>query len=246
MYLDGQVLKINVNLEEKLAEIKKNLDKKFWKNYELTPPKLLITPYFYFFYHYYKLENNVISESFDGRLALNAVTLKIENSDLITKNQTNTDNKLNQEFIQEETLITKQIEKKILKYKASEYFKIPRTQIIISRIKKIFVPNYEIEIKIVDKKYKILVNATNGEITGFEKIPQREKNNLEITIDTLNDLKDPKSWIDYSKGLFKESKKELTFKKKFKLNLDLLTEKRMIFLIIIMGMILIYLSIFKL
>ncbi|MDD3159639.1 MAG: hypothetical protein PHQ98_01590 [Candidatus ainarchaeum sp.] len=250
VYLDGQLIPIEIQSSKSISEIENKLKEKFWNSYNIAKPKLIITPYFYFFYHYYKLKDNVIEKSFDGKIALNGSNLKIDidATSLISKKMNNLINQLDQEFTQEETLITKATEKKVLRYKLSEYFLVPKEQVVISRISKYYIPFYEIKITINKKDYIVKVNASDGKIFDLDKIPAREKSNIEITIDTINDLKNPKSWASYSKGLFNETKTGIKKikPKKIKFDSSFLTEKWTIVLMILIGLLIIYFALFKL
>lgn len=261
MYLGNPLLPLTLSAEEALKKISEVLKEKNWTDFESGELKLVLIPYFLYTYHYHtQSEENkeaVVKTTKDGTLALNGATLKVEEEtvEIIHENL----NKLAKEIPQIEhevkkSLITKSTQEHLLKIKTAEFFSLPKDNVVISGIKQYMIPMFEMFTTIAKENYDISVNAVTGNVYGVDKVPEREKGFMEITKETLNDLKDPKQWLIYTKGLASETRKFLSEKEsKEEPNIDqapkiekvsILTSKWMYILIIILALFLIYIAFF--
>ena len=140
--------------------------------------------------------------------------------------------------------------------KVAHFFKLPKETVVISSLKKCFLPVYETFITIGEKTHKINVNAYGeGNIVGVEDVADREKGFIELTKEALEELSTPKGWVNYSKGIVNEvgkslsgNQKETTAPKEKNVNpgfdLSFFASKWFIVLIMILGLFLIYLALF--
>jgi len=266
MYLGNPLLPVNLSEKRLVKKIKLALKEKNWA-LEVPSPKLVLMPYFLFNYHYFTEEEKdgkkIIAESKDGLLALNGHTLKIDENiaklmKKVMKLGSNETPKL--EFEEKETMVEKKKEETILSLKTAEYFKIIKESVVISNAKRFFVPFYEASFEIEKKNYSLIVNAMDSPkkdsdivLKGIDDVPTREKGLVEVTQETLDDLTKPEAWIDYSKGLLKETSKmfsegtkdvlkEASEKKAISSGPSILSSKWVIALIIILALFLIYLA----
>ncbi len=264
MFLGNPSLPLEFPVNEALSKVNGILTKKNWHNFEVGNLKMVLVPYFFFHYHYYIESENkeeskkVIEKSFDGYLALNGVTLEMEknSADLIKKYLKKLSNEApSMPFEEKETLLEKKECEKVIRFKSAEHFKIPKENILISSIKKVFFPLYETFIEVNKQNFEIVINATNGEVLGIGAVPEREKGFLELTKETLTELSEPKAWLTYSKGLFTETGKAIGGKAKNATQIiPKISEKKslssifssnwFLFLIIILALFLIYLALF--
>jgi hypothetical protein len=262
VYLGNPSLPLIVPVEEALKKISLVLTEKNWKDFEIGTLKLSFVPYFIFTYHYYieseKNGKKIIESSADGQLVLGGKSLKIENGllKIISENIPKAiSSPPSVEFEEKETQITKKTQDAVLQTKAAEFFKIPRETITVSSIKKILIPFYESFITLEENTYQITINALDGKLMGVEKVPSREKGFIEITKETLGDLKDPKAWLQYTKGLAIETAKFISGKnsseasssketKSSKVNISFLYSKYLLLLIILLALFVIYISFF--
>ncbi len=269
MYLGNPLLPQTISVDQALSKVKKVLEEKNWSEFEVGTVKLILVPYFYFNYHYYVEKNNkdekVIDKSVDGFLAINANSLNVDEkiAKLIKSNIKNLTNQVPElEFEELPINIEKNEQKIVIGLKIAEFFKIPKQTVLVSSIKKCFLPLYETNVTIQNKIYKININAfVESDLIGVEKIPTREKGFVEITKETLADLSTPAGWATYSKGLLGEVTKEVvsntkevsktttqkittTKKNDFKFDFSLFSNKWVLGLIIILGLFLIYLAFF--
>ncbi len=264
MYLGNPMLPLALSAKEALEKLNKILAEKNWKDFEAGELKLVLVPYYFFSYHSHTEKEvggeKIVSSSKDGMLALNGSSLLIEDkkTNIIKENLQKLDQEIPQiEHEVKNSQITKSNQDHILKIKTAEFLQIEKDNVVISNVKKIMFPMYESFITIKKETYNIIISAVDGEVYGIEKVPEREKGFLEITQETFRDLKDPKQWVEYTKGLAVETKNFLTEKKHSpsdvpevsiktlgKNKLSLLSTKWFIILIILLALFLIYLAFF--
>nr|HPM85972.1 hypothetical protein [archaeon] len=109
--------------------------------------------------------------------------------------------------------------------------------------------------------YKLNINAIEAFIEGIKEVPNRQKGYLEVTKETINELKTPSNWIKYSKEVVEETISFMTNPKKksnqnnststkFKKNnkqisLEVFESRGVLLLIILLAILLIIASIFR-
>ena len=214
MYVGDPLLPAKIGGKEVAETLSTVLKEKNWHEFKLATLKLTLVPYFLFNYHYYKEKEDegekIIESSVDGFLALNGVSVKVEEKTekLILENINEAGNEAPKiEFEEKETNIDKREQDAVLQFKTAEFFGVPKNNVVISSAKRVLVPFYETFVEVKEGTFDIRINAITGDIDGIDKVPKREKGFVEITEDTLDDLKDPKMWLEYTKGLFAETGK---------------------------------------
>jgi hypothetical protein len=265
MYLGNPLLPINITAISAEESIKKKLNSKDWQEYELSPLKLNLLPYFLFNYHYF-IENvsdgkSTVKSTVTGILAVDGHDVKVR-EDLVELLKHNWKKSIPEaprgEFHEKWNNIEKQEQDEVLKMKTADYFKIPKQNVVISNPKKMLLPIYKTVAKLDGKEYPLSVNAIDGTISGIKEIPSREKGYIELTRETINELKKPSSWIKYSKeALFegvgaigekvgtKHTKEETSKKEKSGVDLSFLDSKAILILLIILGLLLVFMGIFR-
>lgn len=267
MFLGNPMLPVLLPVDEALQKITKILEEKNWQEFEIDSTKLVLTPFFFYQYHYFieeeKDSKKIIKETVDGYISLNANLLIInENVAKLIRNkiyeQHTTAPEI--EFVEQEINVSKKEQEKLLIIKTAQHFSIPKENLVVSKIQQVLVPFYETYIKINSEKYFVRLNAVDGNIHGFDKIPEREKSVVEVTRETFDDLTSPSKWATYTKNLLIEtknsvinsttknvkekSKKNIEIKNKIPktLNLSFLESKWVLILIMILALMLIYLA----
>lgn len=265
MYLGNPLLPLSLSAKEALGKIEAVLVSKNWKDFDSGELKLVLVPYFLYNYHYHTEKEvegkKIVESSKDGLLLLNGSSLAIEENlvKLIQKNLGGTNQEVPQiEHEVKKTSITKATQEHILKVKTAQFFKIPKDNVIVSNVKQLMFPIYKSFITLQKKTYEITINAINGDVYETNEVPTREKGFMEITQETLRDLRDPKAWLTYTKGLAIETGKFLADKNeslssvtndkkvvgsnKERNKLSFLSSKKMLVIIIILALFLIYLA----
>lgn len=265
MYLGSPLLPTNVSVQKATQDLKEALEKKYWNEPEIINETLILVPYFLFNYHYYleKQEegSQKIKKAFDGVLAIDGHKIKIEEqmTDLIKYNwkkaQQNTPR---QEFDEKWNNIDKKEQYEIIKLKTAEYFDVPKQNVIITSVRKILVPFYTFKVVCDEDEYKVKMNVVDGTFYGLKEVPAREKGTLEITKETLKELKKPSKWVEYSKemvfGAANAGKKVVNKTKiktsqknsasKTKTDFSFFARPEILILIMLLALLLIYLALF--
>ena len=263
MYLGNPLLPIKFTTAEAVEKLNKEIRKKNWYDFELTPLKLTLVPYFLFNYHYY-IENdnegkNVIKSTVHGILAVDGHDILIR-TDLVSLLKHNWKNTLQEvprgDFAERYCNIDKKDQNEVLQLKTAQYFNVPKTNVVVSEPRKLLLPEYWTEAKIDGKKYDLTFNCVDGSLGGMKEIPERQKGYMEITKETFNELKDPKNWLLYSTQVIEEglsfatspktkSKNRGGSKKSSEINLSLFESRTVLLLIILLAILLIVASIFR-
>ena len=269
MYLGNPLLPITVTAESAEASLKKKLAQKNWHEYELAKLKLDLVPYFLFNYHYYIESDNggksTIKNTVHGTLAVDGhdISVREDLTDLIKYTWKKAVAEVpRDEFDEKWCNIEKKEQDEVLQLTTAEHFNVPKQNVVISSARKFFVPLYKTSVKLEEYEYQFIINAVDGTISGLKEVPVREKGYMEITKETVRELKSPKSWVKYSKealtegtvAIFKgekgKSKEKITqtktsFSSK-SLNLSWLDSKPVWILIILLAILLILIGLFRL
>lgn len=270
MYLGNPLLPINITAQAAADTIKKKLEEKYWHEYEQKSFMLDLMPFFLFNYHYY-LENEgdgkrTIKSAVHGLLAIDGheIVVREDLVELLKHNWKKATPEIPRgEFHEKWNNIEKREQDEVLQMKTAEHFGVPKQNVVISSAKKMLVPFYTIKLLINEEEYWVSINALDGTISGMKEIPERKKGYKELTNETINDLKHPSSWIKYSKEAITEGfsafsgkksgedesksqeKEPLAKKVSSSLNLSFLDSKLILILIMILGLLLIFMGLFR-
>jgi hypothetical protein len=268
MYLGNPLLPINITAASAAESIKKKLAQKNWHEYEQKPLLLNLVPYFLFNYHYFiesdTKEHRIVKRSLDGILVIDGHDIEIR-EDLVELIKNNWKKSIPEvprgAFDEKWCNIEKKDVEEVLKVKTAEHFEVPKSNVVISSAKKLFLPIYKTSVVMGGKEYKLIVNAIDGNIDGLKEMPEREKSYSEIIAETVGELKDPRNWIKYSveavtvgtNSVATKTKKivhnganhEATNGKTSSINLAFVHSKWFLILLVLLGLFLIYIGLFK-
>lgn len=204
--MGNPLLPINLTVISATESVKKEMEKRFWHEYELKSLKLNLVPYFLFNYHYYleqdSASKHTIKKSTHGILALDGhdVTVREDLVELIKHNWKKGSPAVPKgEFYEKWNNIEKREQDAVLTLKTAEFFGVPKENVVVSAARKVYIPFYKTSVVAAKKEYNLIINAVGGNIEGIKAIPQREKGYAEIARETIDELKDPKNWLKYSK-----------------------------------------------
>lgn len=220
MKIKYPMLQINYDKEFAKTTLKKVLQEKHWKDFQIATLKLSLYPTHFFTYDAYtetkdNNENKIVTEEKKGELALDLKHKKFFKNE-IKKDQLNKyqeEPDLDNYEIQEDTIPRNLLPQMIL-FKTSKEIKVPKENIIISNQYTRYVPIWELQIELKEKNYEVKINAVTGKARKEEQIPIREKGYMEITKETLSELTVPKNWIKYTKEILHKSTKKTVEKTK--------------------------------
>jgi hypothetical protein len=232
LYVGSPLLPLKVTGKKVAKDIESSIKEKNWHEFKIATLKLSLVPYFLFNYHYFKEKEvngeKIIESSVDGFLLLNGESVSVEKdlSNLVKSNIKDVSNEAPLiPFEEKETTIDKKEQSEIIQFKIAEYFHVPKENVVISNVKKVLIPFYETFVEVKEGIFNIKINAVDGKVYGIDEVPEREKGFVELTKETINDLKDPKKWIEYTKELLVESGK---FTKNKGKKVSIITSKKII------------------
>ncbi len=203
MFVAKPVFPISVQLEKAAEIIEKALRERKWSKFEKGEIKLVLTP-FYLFYYDAALQGKEKGKTERGRLALNGETAELgkELADSIPD-----DAKLVRELpdkyplIARKPLFSEPEAKKIALLKAASMLSVGREDIVLTGFEMIYYPMWIAFVTVAKQTYQLQISAVSGDVFGEEKVPEREKGFVEITRETLEELKQPGAWLKYSKEI---------------------------------------------
>jgi len=265
VYLGNPLLPINITALSAAETIKKKLEAKNWQEYELGPLKLNLLPYFLYNYYYYVEDNSdgkkTVKNTVNGVLALDGHAIEIREDlvELLKHNWKKTASEVPRgEFYEKWCNIEKREQDKVLQLSTAEYFGVPEGNVFVSNARKMMVPFYKTTVVLEEINYPLVVNAIDGSVEGIKEIPERQKGYLEITKETVNELKHPSAWIKYSKEALTEGtgtllgknsapkeKKTSSKKKGEGIDLSFLDSKWILVLLMLLGLLLIFAGLFR-
>ena len=225
MHLDKTSFPISFTFEDCVAYIESLIKSRGWTNFEVADVKLVYYPYWFYRYDTYEesvdetvsLEDEEAEEEGDeglatdggsvtstssGYLALDAVTAEI-NEEIASFIESEEPKRIKEveegyEFGVPRHKIKQHGAEKIAPLKTAEHLGVPLDKVIISHLKLIHVPYWNINVSVAEGVYAFEINAVSGEPTSEEEIPEREKGWMEITNETLEELKQPGAWVEYA------------------------------------------------
>jgi len=254
-------LPINFTSTGAADSVKKELSKRNWREFELKPLRLDLVPYFLFNYHYFiEAESNghkVVKKSIDGVLAVDGHDVKMR-EDLVELLKSNWKKAASGTpkgaFDEKWCNIEKKDQEEVLKMKTAEYFSVPKGNVVISSARKMFLPLYRTNISLGKKDYSLTVNAVDGAIEGIGEVPNREKGYIEITSETINDLRTPSNWGKYVNEIITGKATEAPKVKKFAndakqkgrgIDLSILNSKWVLIFLMLFALFMIFVGIFR-
>ena len=214
MFLSKPCFPVSFSKEELDGLVKETLGGKHWRDFKTVSTTLLFEPYYFFSYDVFfekKQEETgalIVSDTQAGTMALNAVSgefdeelsaLAEESEPEILKDSPVPEGV---EAEVERVGLSEQEVKRIAPMRLAAKLEVSKTNVEISGIKLAFVPFWRAEVEIGGKTFELVVNAVNGEVASEEEIPYREKSLLELTGETLSELKSPNAWVDYSSRIY--------------------------------------------
>ncbi len=207
-----KVLDEKISLADARKDVEKILEKKGWKSPSFLDRKLIYEPYYYFNYTATMEKDNVVEKVEIWHAIMDARKLLIDNSFLNKFDLKALKENEGKDF--EQPKADKTVLKRIAAVKIAEKFLTKKDNVDIFEDVIFYCPFWKIELrlKINDKEsYNFLVNAFTGEIK-FPEIEERKESIGEIIQETMEELKEPKKWIEYSKGIASKTTKGISEK----------------------------------
>ena len=206
--LDAPAFALNVDMDRALAVLKGYIAKKHWKGFEAGTIKLVYTPFYVFNYTVYSEETDqkIVTGEQTGRKAINANNAVFNDLlSYILEEETfemSKEPKHSYNFEVDTPNLAKAEASNVARAKIAAVVQTPLNNTIISGLQLVYLPTWRVWATVGGSRgdtYRLDIDAVLGTVMDEEKVPSREKGTLEITLETLEDLKNPGSWPKYAK-----------------------------------------------
>ena len=207
MILDIPAVKNRLSINDVLGILDGIIKQKHWRSFDVASLKLVYLPYWVFNYDVYMEAKDQFgrtqSQTVGGRMALNAVdgNLAPEIVKMIEEEPVDFETEIshNIEYEMEKPSISDEEIKEIAKIKVAGNMGMSKDNVTISGAKVIYVPIWNVFVKVSKGVYKITIDSVLGYPSNYEKVPERERGMLEVTQEKLEELKNPEAWAKYGK-----------------------------------------------
>lgn len=209
MYLDSNALSVSFPLEEAVKLIDSLVKAKYWVDFKKGDLKLVYMPCWFFNYAAHKdsekdkeKKTKIISS---GRLSFLEFSHEFDESivKLYSSFEKNVSNEASGQYpsdVQDSRLSKDELDS-VIRVKLASDLDVSKDNITISALEKIYLPVWSVSVTLGEENYKTVISAVDGEIISEEEIPEKERGWLEITAETINDLKKPDAWLGYATGI---------------------------------------------
>jgi hypothetical protein len=208
MILSLPTYKLRIRLNDALGILDGIMKEKHWRKFDVASIKLVYEPYWLFNYDVYlEMKDQVkgtVSQTFGARMALNGVTgdLAPEIVRVIESQPVETEKQISHsiEFDVEKLSIKEEEIKNVAKVKIAGQVGIGKEGVVVSGLRAIYLPVWRVFASIKGKgTYRIDIDGLMGLPYNYQQVPERERGVLEITQETLEELKNPAAWGKYAK-----------------------------------------------
>ena len=208
MYLNKPAFPVSFSVEDIVGLIESMVNKKYWTEFEVADISLAYIPFWIFNYDAYSEtppeegSESVVSSAESGKMALNAFTNELDEN--ISYLYESGDAEMEQKptadypFKVQRPKIREREAKEIASIRLASQMNLKKDNVIISGLELVYLPIWFAWITVAEGTYKMQINAVSGEILNEEQVPEREKGWLEVTNETIQDLKRPGAWIEYT------------------------------------------------
>jgi hypothetical protein len=208
MYLDAPVLPVSFSVEEAVGLIESLIKSRYWGDFRVGSLKLIYLPYWFFSYSACEetegKKGRETKEVSSGRAAISGITGVPDEAaaaafpagkSLLKKADTS------YPFEVLKSVFSFPEAKETAAVKIASSISQAKENVIISGLEKAYIPVWSVSAEVGGKSYRMEISAVSGEIIGEEEIREREKGWLEITSETIEELKSPGAWVEYSKQI---------------------------------------------
>ena len=205
MFVGNPVFPISFQLEQVASLVDEILGKKNWRNFEKGEIKLVLTPFYLFYYDAaFEHKGKPKKETKHGRLALNAETAELSQlmSDAMPP-EAELVKELPDSYplIVRKPIFSKKEAEKVALLKTASLLETERKNIVLTSFEMVYYPIWIAFVTVGGETYELEISAVTGQLFGEEKVPEMEKGFVEITRETLDELKQPGAWLRYSKEI---------------------------------------------
>ncbi len=200
MFLDNPSLQITISESDLAGIIKAIMKSRHWKKFQVASANLVLVPHWFFnFDVYYEAGGKV--ETYSSQMALNAVTGELNPIivEIMKEIPVETTKNAPEGAKVEGVAISKEEAKNVSQIKIAGELGIPKDKITTYGFRLMYIPVYRTWISLGRRIIRLDIDAISGSPLNESSVPERERGLLEITAETIEQLKTPEGWVDYSK-----------------------------------------------
>jgi len=221
MILNRPSFPISFTFESCTSLIEKIVKDHYWTDFSFASIKLKYVPYWFFNYDIFveslhsERKEKIVSDHKFGSISLNALDGSLnEELALVIK-----DSKVERirepvqgyEFEVSRPLILENKVEDIARIRLAKKFGVGLQNVVISGLRMIYVPEWILTVTVAEGNYQFNISAINGSILNEVEVPFRERGWIEVSKETISELKRPGAWIEYSKGVLSSAENVFGF-----------------------------------
>ncbi len=200
MYLDNPSLSVAISESDLAGIIKAIMKSRHWKQFDIATANLVFVPHWFFnFDIYYEAEGK--PQTYSSQMSLNAVTGEL--NPIIVEVMKEIPVKMTKEAPENATVeklaVSKDEAKEVSKIKIAGELGVSKDIITTYGFRMVYVPVYRVWLSLGRKIIRLDIDAVSGSPLNESNVPERQRGFIEITADTIERLKTPEGWVDYSK-----------------------------------------------
>lgn len=211
--LDHPAYQLNLTSKQILGILETLLEERHWKDFDLANVKLVYKPYWFFNYDVYKEEEvpgkGEVAQEYGSQMVLDARKSNLEPmlmqilNEIPVESREEIKHDVDHDILKQ--TVTEEEGRRLAKVKLAGKMKgVSKDDVVISGVDLRYVPMWRIWVDLKGgKTQRIDIDGISGSPFNIQKVPERERGFMEVTKDTLEDLKKPEGWVDYSKKAFR-------------------------------------------
>ncbi len=212
MILNRPSFPISFTFEQTASTIEKVIKNNYWTEFSFASIKLRYVPYWFFNFDIFiesvhpERKEKVVADHKSESIAMNAMDgiLNEGVASLMSKHKPERIKEPEQgyEFEVVSPLITEQKFEQLAKIRLAKKFEVGLNNVVISGQRMIYVPEWMLTVTVAEGNYQFNISAVDGQIMNEIEGPIREKGWIEVSKETISELKRPGAWAEYSQELF--------------------------------------------
>ncbi len=188
------------------THIKALLESKHYRHFTLGTGVIYFFPFWIFNYDAYK-ETDAKPELKSGFTAISALDSEILPGfgEKYGKHMENIGQiQLNVNYAVKEPKLPKEEAMRIAPLKIAAQTGFPKAGIELTKVRLVYIPEWHVSATVDEKDYDFKFMATTGELSGAEKIPEKDVKWADAADDAISEFSDPRSWPKYAGELYRD------------------------------------------
>lgn len=205
MLLDAPALQLRYALKDVLGIVERVLKERHWHKFDIESISLVYVPHWFFNFDVYQ-EAQGQSQAYASQMALDATTGKLNPmviqilDEIPTKREREPKHGI--EFEAWKPAVRIEEVKDVAAIKVAGEMNIAKQAVTVSGVELVYVPYWQVWVRLPTGTMRVDLDAISGSPANISKVPERERGQMEITMEMLQELTTPQGWVDYSKKAF--------------------------------------------